>query len=311
MNVSEENMNRDALSNLFCKTRTRPLNGFYYAIDGTVGIGKTSKPEYIKSELNSLGLYAKNIKKESNEAAELGKIVFSYLKQNGRYQMCQGTNARTMSLLVQAYCNELYEKEIIPHLEAGGIVLCDRDDILTISVLQPLVELLHQETEEKKLFDRINDYFHWFSSIFFLPDLTTIIYGPVESFLIRATSRDYEKKRLLYNASEINLIRKSHDLFIWSARHREHCHLVNFPFEDKVKVEEAIEILPPPERPFDQESFLKTCQLHEMEKADNLVSLEILHLILERIRQKKLSGRYISGYNSNKIDEKLQLISKL
>ena len=304
-------MNRDVFSSVFCKTKTRPINGFYYAIDGTVGIGKTTKPEYIKSELNSLGLSAKNIKQESNEAAELGKIVFSFLKQNGRYKMCQGTNARTMSSLVQAYCNELYEKEIIPHLDAGGIVLCDRDDILTISILQPLVELLHQETEETKIFDRINDYFHWFSSMFFLPDITTIIYGPVESFLIRATSRDYEKKRLLYNTREISLIRKSHDLFIWSARHREHCLLVNFPFADKLKVEEAIEILPLPQIPFDQKSFLKNCQLHEMEKADNLVSLEILRLILERIRQEKLSGRYISGYNSYKIDEKLKLLSKL
>jgi thymidylate kinase len=302
-------MNADAIGNLFCKTRTRPLNGFYYAIDGTVGIGKTSKPEYIKYELNSLGLSAKNIKKETKEVAELGKIIFSFLKGNGKYQMCQGTNARTMSLLVQAYCNELYEKEIIPHLESGGIVLCDRDDILTISVLQPLVEVLHQEIEEENLFDRMNDYFNWFSSLFFPPDITTIIYGPVESFLIRATSRDYEKKRLLYNNNEINIIRKSHDLFIWSARYRKHCHLVKFPFEDKIKIEEAIEILPSPEKHFEQKSFLKACQLHKMEEADNLVNLEILRLILQCIQQVRLSGRYISGYSSDKIDEKLEIIS--
>jgi thymidylate kinase len=301
--------NVNVLDNLFIKTRNRPLNGFYYAIDGTPGTGKTTKSDHIKNELNALGLYAKNIKKESKQAAELGKLIFPFLKGNGKYQMCQGTNARTMSLLVQAYCNELYEKEIVPHLDAGGIVICDRDDILTTSVLQPLVELLHQEIKEEDLFDRVNNYFNWFSSVLFIPDMTTIVYGAVDSFLIRALSRDYEKKRRLYNASEISIIRKSHDLFIWSAQHREHCYLVNFPFENKIKIEEVIGFLPSPEKQFYQTSFLQAFQLHEMEKTDNLVSLEILRLILKNLQKLKLSGRYISGYNSDKIDAKLDIIT--
>jgi dTMP kinase len=96
-------------------------NGFFLTLEGPEGAGKTTQIPLIAAHLRRRG-YAVLVAREPG-GTRLGEELRSLLKAPpGTHRICD----RSEMLLFSASRAQLMDEVILPHLEQGGAVLCDR-----------------------------------------------------------------------------------------------------------------------------------------------------------------------------------------
>lgn len=102
------------------------LNGFFVAIDGPNGVGKSTLIEAIKIKMELLG-YIVYITKEPT-STELGRFIRCFAEEH---------SGISLACLVAADRYEHIENEIVPELKKGKLVITDRY-VLSSLILQEM-----------------------------------------------------------------------------------------------------------------------------------------------------------------------------
>lgn len=102
------------------------LNGFFVAIDGPNGVGKSTLIEAIKMKMESLGYIVYTTKEPTN--TELGRFVRRFAEEH---------SGISLACLVAADRYEHIVNEIVPELKKGRLVITDRY-VLSSLILQEI-----------------------------------------------------------------------------------------------------------------------------------------------------------------------------
>ena len=129
--------------------------GYFFVLEGTNGVGKTTQIALLIKKLHKLG-HTNAIQLREPGTTEIGETVRYLLKSNPNLE------PETRLFLYTAARSELVHKQILPALQDGKIIICDR------YIPSSLVY-------QSKWFPR--DYIRLINKDFPIPDLTILLDG--------------------------------------------------------------------------------------------------------------------------------------
>ena len=113
------------------------LDGYFIAVDGPNGVGKSTLIEAIKNKLEVLG-YAVYITREPTDT-KLGNFLREFAEKH---------SGRSLACLVAADRYEHMTNEIIPALEEGQLVISDRYILSSLDwCLEGICKVLHENVK--------------------------------------------------------------------------------------------------------------------------------------------------------------------
>jgi dTMP kinase len=149
------------------------MPGLFITLEGIEGVGKTSNLQFIKEQLESTG-HACVVTREPG-GTPLGESLRGLLLSHSDDQMCDDAEL----LMMFAARAEHLHKVILPALQAGKTVLCDRFTEATYA---------YQGGGRQLDTDKIAELERWVQGDL-RPDLTVILDAPVEVGRARAGRR--------------------------------------------------------------------------------------------------------------------------
>ncbi|MDT7858735.1 MAG: dTMP kinase [Candidatus Aenigmarchaeota archaeon] len=176
------------------------MKGKFIVFEGIDGAGLTTQAELLEKYLKEKKYEVVLTKEPTNSL--IGGIIRAALKKEWL------TSNRTLQLLFSADRSHHIEKEIIPALESGKIVICDRYFISTIAYGMIEVE---------------KDWLKSLNSKFLLPDIIFIIDVPVEVSIerIKASRFGFE---LFEEKKKLEKIRNN---FLELSKEYKNCFVIN------------------------------------------------------------------------------------
>ena len=188
--------------------------GVKISLEGIDGSGKTTQLKLIEPELLRLG-YRVYLAPDNSDASGKG-IDGSILRilRKGRDRFFRLGYPTTESLLLAARASFLDERDTVPKLERGFVVICVRD--IDTFVAYGLVSMVakYPERDEK-------DLFQWLLSLVSVgrtqPDLTILFKPDLDTFLNRATVARGRGKRDRFSSKDKIFIRSVCRYYDWLA----------------------------------------------------------------------------------------------
>lgn len=118
--------------------------GFFVCLEGPDGSGKTTLCEGLSKRLKAQGLSVVHVAEPGT--TDLGLLVRAYTKTHGAK-----TSPETLFMLFSAARSQLIDEVILPALESGKIIICDRFIPSTIAMQACLLASQARETSSDSL----------------------------------------------------------------------------------------------------------------------------------------------------------------
>jgi dTMP kinase len=145
--------------------------GLFITFEGADGVGKTSVVSEIKCRLESIGQKVKLLHEPGS--TDIGEQIRSILLNSDNSEM----SAKCEILLYEAARAQMVNEVVLPLIEEGWVVLCDRFIDSTLAYQGYGRRLSHDSIE------KLNE----FASDGILPDRTVLLCADLENSLKRAT----------------------------------------------------------------------------------------------------------------------------
>lgn len=206
-------------------TQANPLNGKLFTFEGSEGSGKSTQIELLADELEGMG-HEIVVTREPG-GTEIGEEIRHLLIHNSAGQ---DMTPETELLLFAAARAQLVREVVIPGLETGKIILCDRFlDSTTV----------YQGAARSISSDPVS-YINQFAAASITPDLTFILDVPAEESMARVKRRisDLPDRMERENVDFYNKVREGYLLLARSLPNR--FYVVDGTRELKVNQEDIL-----------------------------------------------------------------------